>query len=137
MLPAAKPWPALEPKNTTTNNRMELNAVLQALLALRKLGSSVLIRSDSKYTIDSCATWMPGWKAKGWKRKGGELKNVDLLKQLDAALDRYDVRFEWVKGHAGDTGNEFVDQLLNQSMDQAASTSGGGAIEQRLSWPPN
>jgi len=122
---------AAEPQ--TTNNRMELSAVLEALRALRKPGTSVLVRSDSKYTIDSCATWMPGWKAKGWKRKGGELKNVDILKQLDAELARYAVRFEWVKGHAGDRGNEYVDELLNAAMDGAAD-GGEVHLERRLVW---
>lgn len=117
----------------TTNNRMELNAVLMALRALKKPGTDLLVRSDSKYTIDSCATWMPGWKKRGWRRPTGELKNVDILKQLDAELAKHQVAFTWVKGHAGDRGNEFVDGLLNESMD-AAQAGGDGALERTLSW---
>lgn len=114
----------------TTNNRMELSAVLGALRALRQDDTAILIRSDSKYTIDSCSTWLPGWKKRGWKRATGPLKNVDILQQLDAELARHRVRFEWVKGHAGDRGNEFVDQLLNESMDRGAQAT----IERRLTW---
>ena len=117
----------------TTNNRMELSAVLMALRALRKHDTELLVRSDSKYTIDSCASWLPGWKARGWKRATGPLKNVDILKDLDAELARHQVRFEWVKGHAGDRGNEYVDALLNESMD-AAQAGGDGALERKLAW---
>ena len=117
----------------TTNNRMELSAVLMALRALRNHNTDLLIRSDSKYTIDSCATWMAGWKARGWRRPTGPLKNVDILKDLDAELAKHAVSFEWVKGHAGDPGNEFVDGLLNESMD-AAQAGGDGALERRLEW---
>ncbi|MDA3961852.1 MAG: ribonuclease HI [Planctomycetota bacterium] len=114
----------------TTNNRMELAAVLNALCALSKPDTEILIRSDSKYTIDSCSTWLAGWKKRGWKRATGPLKNVDILQQLDVELAKHGVKFEWVKGHAGDRGNEYVDGLLNECMDLGAT----GSIERRLQW---
>ena len=117
----------------TTNNRMELQAVLEALKALSKPGLKVLIRSDSKYTIDCCSSWMAGWKKRGWTRKGGELKNVDILKELDQALSKHQVQFEWVKGHAGERGNEHVDGLLNDAMDRLAAGT-AAAHKQRFTW---
>ncbi|TVQ90914.1 MAG: ribonuclease HI [Chromatiaceae bacterium] len=117
----------------TTNNRMELMAVLQALRALAKPGLELLIRSDSRYTIDSCHTWMPGWKARGWQRKGGPLKNLDLLQALDAELARHRVRFDWVKGHGGEAGNEHVDALLNTAMDRLVAGR-EAAHERRFTW---
>jgi len=117
----------------TTNNRMELSAVLMALRALSKAGLSVLVRSDSRYTIDCCRSWMPGWKARGWRRKGGELKNVDLLQELDREMTRHDLSWEWIKGHSGDAGNDHVDDLLNRAMDRLAA--GADAYhERRLEW---
>ena len=76
---------------------------------------------------------MAGWKKRGWTRKGGELKNVDLLKELDAALQAHQVSFTWVKGHSGDAGNEAVDELLNQSMD-ALAAGASPQLERRLTW---
>ena len=73
-------------ERATTNNRMEIMAAVEALRAIRKPGSEVLIHSDSQYLIKSASEWIPGWKARGWKRKEGALKNVDLLKDLDALL---------------------------------------------------
>src|SRR4030095_14723714 len=70
----------------TTNNRMEMTAAVEALNAVRKRNTSVLIRSDSRYLIDCCTKWLPGWKARGWKRKEGPLKNLDLLQALDELL---------------------------------------------------
>ena len=117
----------------TTNNRMELQAVLEALRALNKPQLKILIRSDSKYTIDCCSTWMSGWKKRGWTRKGGELKNVDILKELDQALQQHRVTFEWVKGHAGEAGNEHVDELLNQAMDRLKAGK-SAAHKDRFTW---
>lgn len=121
-------------ESKTTNNRMELFGVLAVLRALRKPGTAIEVRSDSKYTIDCCSTWMAGWKKRGWTRKGGELKNVDLLKELDAELAKHQVTFQWVKGHAGDPGNEAVDEWLNRSMDALAAGE-DTALEAHLTWP--
>ena len=102
----------------TTNNRMEMQAAVEALKALAKPGTSVEIRSDSQYLIKCCSEWMPGWKKKGWKKQGGELKNVDLLKELDELLAKHTVTWKWVPGHAGEKGNERVDELANEAMDR-------------------
>ena len=82
--------------------------------SLKKDGLRLLICSDSQYTIKSCSEWMPGWKRNGWKRKGGELKNVDLMQAIDQELPRHDITWKMgQKSHAGDPGNEHVDELLN------------------------
>lgn len=107
-------------EDATTNNRMEILAAVEALKALRKDGLDVLVHSDSQYLIKAASEWLPGWKARGWRRKEGELKNVELLKELDRQLGRHRVRWRWVKGHAGDPGNERVDALANQAMDRMA-----------------
>lgn len=116
--PSARALEQADGERQTTNNRMELTAVLKCLQALTRPDTELEIRSDSKYTIDCCEKWLPGWKRNGWRRKGGPLKNVDLLQELDALLARHRVRFRWVKGHAGEVGNEYVDGLLNRAMDQ-------------------
>ncbi len=102
----------------TTNNRMEMKAAIEALSTIKKQDAEVLIRSDSKYLINCCSKWIPGWRARGWKRKGGTLKNIDLLKQLDLLLGRHRVSWEWVAGHSGNRGNDRVDQLANEVMDR-------------------
>lgn len=109
----------------TTNNRMELTAALRALEAITREGQRVEVRSDSRYLVDMCTTWMRAWKARGWKRreKGkwtGEIQNLDLVQALDALQARHDVRWVWVRGHAGVAGNEHVDRLANQATDLAA-----------------
>ncbi len=104
----------------TTNNRMEITAALEAIRSIRKPGQRVLVHSDSQYLIKCATEWLPGWKARGWTKKDGELKNVDLLKELDALLRQQSVRWQWVKGHAGNTGNERVDLLTNDAMDRIA-----------------
>lgn len=93
----------------TTNNRMEMTAVIEGLNAL-KSPQSVKIYTDSKYVMEGATKWMQGWKAKGWQKKGG-LKNADLWQQLDKALTPHKVEWEWVKGHAGHPENERADAL--------------------------
>ncbi len=117
----------------TTNNRMEMMAAIMALRSLKKDGIRVLIHSDSQYLIKAVSEWMPGWKARGWKRKEGPLKNVDLLKELDALNARFALTWRWVKGHSGNRGNEHVDALTNRAMD---SVQGGreADYEGRLVW---
>lgn len=102
----------------TTNNRMEIQAAIQGLSAIKKPGSRVLVLSDSKYLIGCCTEWMPGWKAKGWKRKGEPLKNLDLLKELDVLLAQLHLEWRWVAGHSGHPGNDHVDLLANEAMDR-------------------
>ena len=99
----------------TTNNRMELLAAINALEAL--VGPSTLtVVTDSSYVKDGITKWIYGWKAKGWKKKGGEIKNIDLWQRLDAARDRHDVTWKWVKGHAGHPENEHADELARAGM---------------------
>jgi ribonuclease HI len=117
----------------TTNNRMELMGAIMALRSLRRDGLAVVLHSDSQYVIKAASEWIPGWKARGWRRKEGELKNVDLLKDLDALGARHQVSWQWVRGHAGNPGNERVDALTNQAMD-ALQAGGDPAFEQRVSW---
>ena len=99
----------------TTNNRMELLAAINALEALDRPSTLTLI-TDSSYVKDGITSWIYGWKAKGWKKKGGEIKNLDLWQRLDAARDRHDVTWEWVKGHAGHPENERADELARAGM---------------------
>ncbi len=117
----------------TTNNRMEIMAAIMALRSLKKDGTRVLLYSDSQYVIKAVSEWMPGWKARGWKRKEGELKNVDLLKELDALNARFKVTWQWVKGHAGNRGNEHVDALTNRAMDSVQAGE-DMVYENRLIW---
>ncbi len=119
---------------TTTNNRMEMTAAIQALLALRRSGSRVHIHSDSRYLIDCCSKWIPGWKARGWRKANKKpVKNRDLLEELDRLLGLHVVTWEWVPGHAGVAGNERVDTIVNQCMDVLA-VGGDGTHEQRGVW---
>lgn len=98
----------------TTNNQMELQAVIEGLQALKKT-SRVEVITDSKYVAQGCAEWLPGWKANGWRRKEGKsfkpVKNVELWQKLDELLARHEVRFTHIYGHAGHAENERCDEL--------------------------
>lgn len=97
-----------------TNNQGELQAVLELLRATAGTDESLLIMCDSKYVIDSITKWMPGWKRRGWRKAdGGPVLNRDLMEALDAAMQGRDVRFAWVKGHAGHDLNEAADERAN------------------------
>jgi ribonuclease HI len=122
-------------ENPTTNNRMEILGAVRCLQALRNPGTAIEIRSDSQYLIHAATQWMAGWKRNGWKRKQGALKNVELFQELDQLLGLHQVTWQWVKGHAGDAGNEFVDDMLNQAMDRMQAGK-AATDEARLSWPP-
>lgn len=117
----------------TTNNRMEMRAVIQALSAIKKRDARILVLSDSKYLIGCATKWIRGWKANGWKRKGDPLKNLDLLRELDTLLCALRVDFRWVPGHAGHTGNEHVDRLANEAMDRLVLGREAGH-ERRFEW---
>jgi ribonuclease HI len=102
----------------TTNNRMEMTAVLEALGALKK-PCKVHLHTDSKYVIQGLTEWLPGWKARGWLTADKKpVKNDDLWKLLDAARQRHEVKWKWVKGHAGDVLNERADALANRGIDE-------------------
>ena len=98
----------------TTNNRMELLAAINALEALDR-ASAVTVITDSAYVKDGITKWIHGWKRNGWTKKGG-LKNVELWQRLDSAAARHQVRWEWVKGHAGHPENERADALARAGM---------------------
>ena len=98
----------------TTNNQMELQAVISGLLAL-KSRTDVEVVTDSTYVAKGCAEWLPGWKRNGWQRKEGTswkpVKNVEFWQQLDELLVRHKVRFTLVRGHTGHPENERCDEL--------------------------
>ncbi len=100
----------------TTNNRMELTAVIEALGALKR-SSRVVVYTDSSYVQKGITEWIHGWKAKGWKTADRKpVKNEDLWRALDAAAAPHRVEWRWVKGHAGDPGNERADALANRGV---------------------
>lgn len=103
----------------TTNNRMELMGAIRALEALKE-PCTVILYTDSNYVRSGITEWLRGWKAKGWKTASKQpVKNVDLWQRLDAAAARHAVDWRWVKGHAGDPGNEAADRLANRGLEQA------------------
>ena len=101
----------------TTNNRMELTAVIEGLRALTRPCEIELI-TDSKYVMHGINEWITQWKRNGWKTAAKKpVKNVDLWQQLDRETERHRIEWRWVKGHAGIEGNELADQLANQAID--------------------
>jgi len=96
----------------TTNNRMELTAVIEALKAL-KVACVISLYTDSKYVMDGVTKWLPNWKQNNWRtaNKKTAVKNVDLWQQLDSLLSQHEILWNWVKGHNGHPENERVDQL--------------------------
>lgn len=100
----------------TTNNRMELTAVIRALEALKRT-CDVRIYTDSVYVQKGMTEWIEGWKARGWRTADKKpVKNDDLWQQLDALAQAHAIEWLWVKGHAGDAGNERADALANQGV---------------------
>ncbi|TPW70796.1 ribonuclease H [Schumannella sp. 10F1B-5-1] len=118
---AAGGWPH------ATNNRGELQAVLELFRATAHVDDDLLVLCDSQYAINCITKWMPGWKSKGWrKRDGAPVLNVDLLQELDEAIRGRRYRFEWVKGHAGHDLNEAADV---RARAVAESYRSGGAAD--------
>ncbi len=98
----------------TTNNRMELTAVIEALASLKR-SCDITIYTDSEYVRKGITEWIHGWKQRGWKTAARQpVKNADLWQRLDALRSLHKVDWRWVKGHAGDPGNERADALANQ-----------------------
>jgi ribonuclease HI len=101
----------------TTNNRMELTAVIRALEALKRTVRG-RIYTDSQYVRQGVLEWMPNWKARGWKTADKKpVKNQDLWQTLDALCATHQLEWHWVKGHSGNPGNERVDALANRAID--------------------
>jgi ribonuclease HI len=101
----------------TTNNRMELTAVIQALSAL-KSRCEVAVYTDSEYVKNGITTWIHGWKQRGWRTADKKpVKNVELWQRLEALAAQHDVQWHWVRGHDGDPGNERADALANRGVD--------------------
>jgi ribonuclease HI len=102
----------------TTNNRMELTAVIEALNALN--GSrKVVLHTDSKYVKEGITSWMHNWKQRGWKTADKKpVKNQDLWQALDEAAGRHEIEWKWVRGHTGVAGNEEADALANRGIDE-------------------
>ncbi len=103
-------------ESLTTNNRMELTAVIQALGSLRRT-CHVTIYTDSQYVRKGITEWIVNWKVRGWKTADNKhVKNADLWQQLDAQRNLHHVDWRWVKGHSGDPGNERADELANRGV---------------------
>lgn len=105
-----------------TNNEMEMTALVEVMKKLLELGyneEKLLFCLDSQYVINGTTQWMKGWKKRGWKRANGPLVNKELWQEIDSLIKKFpNIKFEWVKGHAGHYGNEYVDSLLNKYMDE-------------------
>ncbi len=100
----------------TTNNRMEMTAVIEALAAL-KGPSEVVLHTDSTYVMKGMTEWIHAWIKRGWKTADKKpVKNADLWQLLQSQVQRHQVQWRWVKGHAGDPGNERADQLANDGV---------------------
>lgn len=103
----------------TTNNRMELTAVIRALETLKHDRLPVQVTTDSRYVMDGITQWLENWKARGWKTASKKpVKNEDLWRQLDTLAAQYDLSWAWVKGHSGHPENEQADQLANEAIDR-------------------
>jgi ribonuclease HI len=102
----------------TTNNRMEMSAVIFALKALKQ-SSAVELWTDSQYVQKGVTEWLQGWKQRDWKTAAkSPVKNADLWQELDALLPNHEISWHWVKGHAGHPGNELADQLANKGAEE-------------------
>ena len=102
----------------TTNNRMELMAVIKGLEALNR-ASSVMVTTDSKYVKNGITEWIHNWKRNGWKTAAKKpVKNEDLWRELDDMVAKHQVTWQWVKGHAGHEDNERADELANRGIEE-------------------
>ena len=100
----------------TTNNRMELRALVEAYRALPQ-NAQITIYSDSQICVKTINEWAPGWKARGWRRKGGPIQNLELVQQLyKLAVARQGVQLEWIRAHDGSRWNEYADALASTFM---------------------
>ena len=103
----------------TTNNRMEMLAVIEALGALKR-PCKVLLHVDSQYVMKGMTEWIHGWKQRGWRTADKKpVKNADLWQRMEQEVAKHTITWKWVKGHAGDPGNERADLLANRGVDEA------------------
>lgn len=103
----------------TTNNRMEMFAVIRALESLKHNKYPVVLTTDSRYVMDGITKWIAGWKKRGWKTAAKQpVKNQDLWQRLDTVHQNHQVEWRWVKGHSGHVDNERVDQLANTAINR-------------------
>ena len=110
----------------TTNNQMELMAVIMGLEALKK-PCRVVITTDSKYVLSGITEWMPNWKKRNRKTASKTpVLNAELWRRLDALASQYEVSWQWVKGHSGHPENEIADQLANRGIDELIANESGG-----------
>ena len=111
-------------EDPTTNNRMELTAVIEAFSALKR-PCRVVLHTDSQYVQKGITEWIGAWKARGWKTASRQpVKNADLWRKLDDVVRAHHVRWVWVKGHSGHDGNERADALANKGVDSIARQGG-------------
>lgn len=110
----------------TTNNRMALRSVIEAFREISRRGNAyrVLFTSDSKYIVDGMTDWLPQWKARGWKRKTGNVENLELWKEADAAINAHEVQWRWVRGHAGHPQNEYANFLATRAAAEQSNSAG-------------
>jgi len=107
-------------ETATTNNRMELLAVIRGLEALTRR-CAVRVTTDSQYVCKGIEQWLPGWRRRNWKTAANQpVKNVDLWQRLDRAAARHEVDWRWIRGHSGHPENERVDRLARDAIDQLA-----------------
>lgn len=130
---AAGPIELLGGEPLTTNNRMELQAPLRALWAIQEVGfsSPVVIRTDSQYVVKGVHEWRKGWEKRHFKNSKNEpVKNAEIWRELFKVYDAFEgrVRFEWVRGHNGDVGNERADALAQEGLQMAKSAGGEVAV---------
>lgn len=116
----------------TTNNRMALRSAIEGLQSLTR-PCTVHFVSDSQYLVKGASEWIHGWKRRGWKRKGGEIENLELWKALDRVMARHQVKWGWVRGHAGHPRNEYANHLATTAAKDQGD-SGGLVASGFLEW---
>ena len=103
---------------STTNNKMELTAAIEALKEIKE-PCEIIIYTDSKYVLKGIEEWIHNWKKRGWKGSNRKpVKNIELWKKLDELRYKHTIKWNWVKGHSGDPGNETADMLANRGIDE-------------------
>jgi len=106
----------------TTNNRMEIQAVIEGLERIKSFLEPITVFTDSMYIVDSMTKWIAGWKRNGWQRRKGKLLNVDLWEKMDALNQSLNISWRWVKGHNGDKYNEMCDMMAEQIIENSVFT---------------